>query len=257
MQAWITLIVWIVISLWPVLGQTLPDTNPSTSEVDLAEGREFYLGHCAECHGRDGEGGRGINLTTGQYRLSRTDADLLRLIQKGIPGTEMPRSRLVVADLWKVVAYVRSLARAGASERASGNPEAGEQVYERMACATCHVVGREGSSLGPDLSDVGLRRSVKFLRDSLLDPSAYIPRNYPTVVVTARDGKQIKGIRLNEDDFTIQARDIFENLHAYRKSELREVQAPKESLMPAYGSLLSEKEIEDLVAYLNTLRESP
>ena len=254
------------IGIWLVMGlcfgclllqaQNLPESNPYTGPTDVEEGRQFFMGHCAECHGRDGEGGRGINLTTGRYRLSRSDADLLRNIQKGIPGSEMPRSRLPVRDLWKVVAFVRSLGRGGASEQASGDAAAGRTVYGRMACAGCHAIHRQGRGLGPDLSDVGLRRSLTFLRDALINPSLYIPTAYPSVTVVTRGGRQVRGIRLNEDDFSIQVGDMLENLHSLPKGEVAEIRHDGESLMPAYGSLLSAKEVEDLVAYMNSLRES-
>ena len=100
--------------------------NPFTSEEDIAVGTQFYLGHCAQCHGHDGEGGRGVNLTTGRFKHGNSDPELFVTIQKGIRGTEMPRSRLPEPDLWKVIAYLRSLTRQGGSERAAGDAKAGQ-----------------------------------------------------------------------------------------------------------------------------------
>src|SRR5262249_46992562 len=136
-------------------------------DKDIQLGRQFYLGHCAQCHGPDGEGGRGVNLTTGQYRHSRTDEDLLHVIQTGLPGTEMPPSRLPVSDLRRVVAYLRRLGAAGALEKAAGDAAAGAAVYASNGCAQCHAVEGKGGSLGPPLDSIGLQRSLKFLRDSL------------------------------------------------------------------------------------------
>jgi putative heme-binding domain-containing protein len=115
-------------------------------------------------------------------------------------------------------------------------------------------VNGRGGLLGPDLTEIGLRRSLKFLRDSIVDPSAYINPEYRSVTVVPRSGTRVRGVVLNEDDYSIQLRDTREQLRSYLKSDLKEVQQEKESLMPSYKSILSETEINDLVARLNSLR---
>ena len=59
---------------------------------------------------------------------------------------------------------------------------------------------------------------------------------------------------LNEDDYSIQMRDMREELRSFLKSDLAEIRHERESLMPSYNHALSEAEIENLVAYLNSLR---
>lgn len=230
-------------------------SNPFTSGEDIATGRQFYLGHCAQCHGHDGEGGRGVNLTTGRYKHGDSDTELFITIQKGIRGTEMPRSRLPEPDLWKLIAYLRSLTRQGGSEQAAGEVIAGAAIYNgKGGCANCHVVNGKGSGLGPDLSDIGLRRSLVFLRESLTDPNAYIPQEYPAGTAVKQDGSRVQGIVLNEDDYTVQIRDMGENLHSLTKSDLKSFERNEDSLMPDYGPTLSAKDLDDLVAYLSSLR---
>ena len=236
----------------------IPEKNPFDTAEDAATGRQYFLGHCAQCHGPEGEGGRGLNLTTGRYRLGGSDRELFRTIRRGIPGSEMPGSRLSENELWRIVAYVRRLGTAGAEEKAPGDPAAGKTIYEsKGGCPQCHVADSRGGNLGPDLSEIGLRRALKFLRQSLTDPEAYVAPNYRTVTVVTRQGEQITGIRLNEDDYSIQLRDTRDNLRSYLKSNLKEVKLEKRSLMPAYGSALSAPEIENLVAYLSSLRGKP
>ena len=230
-------------------------SNPFTSPEDIATGRQFFLGHCAQCHGHDGEGGRGVNLTTGRFKHGDSDRELFVTIQRGIRGTEMPRSRLPEPDLWKLIAYLRSLTRQGGSEKAEGDVTAGAAIYDgKGGCANCHVVNGTGSGLGPDLSDIGLRRSLVFLRESLTDPNAYIPQEYPAATAVTKEGVRVQGIVLNEDDYTVQIRDMGENLHSLTKAGLQSFQRNENSLMPAYGSTLSAKEMDDLVAYLSSLR---
>jgi cytochrome c oxidase cbb3-type subunit 3 len=233
----------------------LPDKNPYGSAADLATGRQYFLGHCAQCHGPEGEGGRGVNLTTGRYRHGSSDRQLYMTIRRGVPGSEMHGSSLSQPELWRVVAYVRRLGLAGAEEKAVGDPKAGQAIYEgKGGCAACHIVNGKGGLLGPDLSEIGLRRSLKFLRDSIVDPSDYINPEYRSATAVARNGTQIRGIVLNEDDYSVQFRDTREELRSFLKSDLTQLRYEKISLMPSYKSALSETEINDLVAYLNSLR---
>ena len=187
--------------------------------------------------------------------MGGSDRELFRTIRRGIEGTEMPGNGLSQDELWKIVAYVRSLAALGATERASGDPAAGRAVYEgKGACSQCHWVERRGGILGPDLSEIGRRRSLKFLRESLIDPDKDIAPDYQTVSVVTPAGKNVRGVRLNEDEYTIQLRDATENMLSFRKADLKSVKRETTSMMPAYRTALSASEIENLVAYLSSLR---
>jgi putative heme-binding domain-containing protein len=241
----------------PPSDRPIAEKNPFTSAADIAEGRRVFQGRCAICHGPSGEGGVGVNLTTGQYRMGSSDAQIYRTIQNGIPGSEMPGTRQTDAEIWRVVAYVRSLGAAGATEKAQGDARAGRQVYESRHCSACHLVGQEGGGLGPELTEIGVRRSLAYLKTSIVDPDADIPIKYLAVTAVTKAGEQIRGTRLNEDDYSIQIRDVGGNLRSFLKADLKEIQHPKQSLMPSYKSI-PPKELDDLVAYLNSLRgEAP
>jgi cytochrome c oxidase cbb3-type subunit 3 len=232
-----------------------PAKNPYDTASDAAIGKRYFLGHCSQCHGPEGEGGRGINLTVGRYRKGGADQELFATIRRGIPGSEMPGSDFSEKETWQVVAFVRRLARAGAEEKSSGDSEAGRRVYEtRGACKQCHMISGTGGALGPDLTEIGLRRSLRFLEQSLLEPDSFVPENYKTVTVVPRSGQEFKGVRLNEDDYSIQLRDLAETIRSVTKASARTVRTEKGSMMPAYGGKLSPKEIQDLVAYLSSLR---
>ena len=219
------------------------------------EGGALFQTHCSYCHGARGEGGRGADLTTGQYRRGGDDASLFTTVRNGIPGTEMPPVRATDEEVWKMVAFVKRLGTSGLFEKATGDPAAGKAIYEGSGrCTVCHSIGNQGGSLGPDLSDVGRRRNLKYLEESIVTPDADVPIRYRTIEVVTRSGQTIAGIRLNEDDVSVQLRDEKDNLRSFLKDEVREIRHDKPSLMPPYGSSLSKKEIEDVVAYLSSLR---
>jgi cytochrome c oxidase cbb3-type subunit III len=230
-------------------------TNPFDTPEGAVQGRALFQTHCTYCHGARGEGGRGADLTAGQYRYGNTDASLYNTIRNGIPGTEMPSVRVTDDDVWRMVAFVRKLAAAVVTEKAPGDPAAGRAVFEgKGACLSCHATGHEGGSLGPDLTDVGRRRNLQYLEESIVKPDADVAIPFRTVEIVLASGQTVSGIRLNEDDVSIQLRDRSANLRSLLKSDIREIRRNQPSLMPEYGSKLARKEIEDVVAYLNSLR---
>jgi putative heme-binding domain-containing protein len=231
----------------------LPEVNPYASAADLAIGRSIYNGRCGHCHGLSGEGGRGAVLNAGRFRYGGSDRDLFITIRNGVPDTEMPGVNIPDMEVWRLVAYVQQLGRQGGSEPVTGDAAAGAAVYARSACAQCHTIGGQGGFLGPDLTDIGDRRAVRHLRQSILDPSADISLDYRPVTVTDVKGTTTSGVHLNEDEYSIHLRDLAGNLRSFMKSELKGMTLPRQSLMPAYPAL-SAADVDNLVAYLASLR---
>jgi putative heme-binding domain-containing protein len=233
-------------------------TNPLDTPQDAELGRKAFVtgGGCSYCHSNDGTGGRGANLTLGEYRFGGSDEQLFETIRNGIPGSDMPPTRGPDDDIWRLVAFVKRLGSQGLNEpKAPGDPAAGKSLYENKGrCTTCHAIGPEGGVIGPDLTRVGRRRQLKYLEESIVSPEADLPLNYRAVRVSTLSGETVTGIRLNEDDMSIQLRDMNGNLRSFLKDKVKEIQRDRPSLMPSYASVFSKKEIEDLVAYLSTLR---
>lgn len=167
----------------------------------------------------------------------------------------MPAFNVSDAELTAIVAFIRAGFDVGARAVKVGDRARGRTAFEgKGGCMTCHRVNGAGSRLAPDLSDVGAGRSPAILHLSLVDPtSAMLPINRSVRVVT-RDGKTIKGRRLNEDTYTLQLMDDQERLVSLSKSDLREYEIVKASAMPSYKDTLTTDEIADVVAYLLSLR---
>jgi putative heme-binding domain-containing protein len=236
------------------LASELPETNPYVSPDDLAIGKRLFEGRCGHCHGQSGEGGRGAVLNAGRFRNGGSDRDVFMTIRNGIPNTEMPGAfNLPVKEVWRIVAHVQQLGRQDVAEPNPGDPVAGAAAYRANACATCHRIDGQGAALGPDLSDIGSRRAIRHLRESILDPGADIALDYRSVSVVDRKGTRINGIHLNEDEYSVHLRDMSGNLRSFMKSEVAEMTLPRQSMMPAYASLPAGV-VQDLVAYMSSLR---
>src|SRR5580765_99977 len=173
----------------------IPDTNPFSSEADIQQGSALFQTHCTYCHGANGEGGRGADLTAGVYRRGGKDPELYTSIRYGIPGTEMAPVRVTDDEVWKLVAFVKQLGSQGLLEKAPGDPAAGRAVYQRSGCVSCHRIGDEGGNLGPELTDIGRRRGLSFLTESLAKPDADSPVTYRGVQVVLKSGQTVTGIR--------------------------------------------------------------
>ncbi|HLH39879.1 MAG TPA: c-type cytochrome [Bryobacteraceae bacterium] len=231
----------------------MPYAAAQQHTAGAADGAALFQTYCAYCHGSHGEGGRGADLTTGEYQHGSSDNDLFSTIRYGVRGTEMPATGVNDDEAWKLVAFVKSIGSQGAKEVAPGDAGAGKQVYARSGCASCHSIDKQGGAIGPDLSDVGRRRNLKYIEESIVKPDADIPVQYRAIQVVTKSGQTINGIRLNEDDISIQVRDLDDNLRSFLKADIREIRHDKPSLMPSYTSL-SRKDLDDLVSYLHSLR---
>jgi len=224
-------------------------------DVDIAHGASLYTARCSVCHGAQGDGIGGVNLRSGKYRNAITDRDLAGFIRAGSQAAGMPPFALDDADMAGIIAYLRNMNSFDAATVKTGNVARGRAVFEgKGACTKCHRVGRLGSHVAPNLTDIGSVRSAGSLQRSLLEPtSQMMPINRPVRLVT-KDGTVISGRRLNEDTYSIQVMDDRERLHSLRKDDVREFTIMKTSPVPSYKDTLTSEELSDLLGYLLSLK---
>jgi putative heme-binding domain-containing protein len=246
--------------------QTQPEaqSNPLAGDAKAIEGgRNIYRGRCGVCHGIDARGYRGSDLTSGDWVHGGGDVQLFRTIKNGITGTEMPgNGNMSEEEVWMVIAYLRTLSAPGSAAPERGDAARGEQIYwarDKGNCGQCHMIGARGGRLGPNLTRIGAARSVAALEREIRQPGEVIPVGFETITVVTRDGKKLRGLRKNEDTFSVQMMTGDEELRTFLKRDIADVIAePERSLMPAYGpERLSDAELTDLVRYLRTLRSLP
>lgn len=248
--------------------------NPLAGNPGAAKaGESEFRINCALCHGLGAKGGgRGPDLTRAVKKHVHSDADMFQVISNGIPGTAMPANGtngqgvgMTDHEIWQIIAYIRSQ-EVKASTKQLGNAAHGQELFNGDAnCSLCHMVEGKGGRFGPDLTGVAGSRTHDAIIDSVRNPSRRLawglteatkefPQEYEMVTVMTSDGKQLKGVTLNEDSFSLQMMDMSGNIHLLEKDKLRSFQKSRESAMPKYtNDTLSDKDLEDIVAFLSKL----
>jgi putative heme-binding domain-containing protein len=220
----------------------------------MEQGRRLYESQCGSCHGPLGNGGKGANLAQPRLRRASDDQALSNIIRRGIRGTEMPGSPLTPSQVSSIAAYVKTLGRVE-PEEIPGDRSRGEVVYSTLDCGRCHTLRGQGGIVGPGLDDIGARRSAAHLREALLAPEAVVPSGFLQLRVVTRDGRVISGIRVNEDGFSVQLRDLSGRFHSFWKDELDVLEQQwQRSPMPSYEERLTPEQTDDVVAYLVSLK---
>jgi putative heme-binding domain-containing protein len=240
--------------------QETPAKNPAANNPHLGNpqsirsGMALYRTRCADCHGLDAGGYRGPDLTA-VLAGGATDERLFNTIRKGVPGTEMPpMTGDPDDDILMIIAYLRKIGTVPPSETPGGNVDNGTRLFTAQ-CASCHRVAGKGGRIGPDLTRIGTSRSRAALVREIRTPSEWIPPAFETVSLVTKDGQRIRGIKKNEDVFSIQVMDTRERIQGYLKSDLKELVYEKTSLMPAFlAGRLNDSDLNDLIGYLGTLR---
>lgn len=235
-------------------GRYLNDSrNPAIGNPEaIAAGAKLFSASCGGCHGPDGGGGRGPNLVRRALWHPLGDDAIFTVIQKGVPGTDMPPTELSDEQTWSMVAFIHSLTGPASDQKVAGDPAAGKQVFASSGCANCHAIRGEGGAIGPDLSNIGGSSPLAVIREAILEPSKnlfYLGNE--GVTVTLKDGRKIEGVARNRSNYSLQMLDKKGDLHLIQMNDVKEMVLRTNSPMPGdYGKRLSKEQLRDLIAFL-------
>ena len=227
---------------------------PSYPAEDIEAGSKHFVESCGVCHGVDGRGSaRGPNLTQGMIVTRGSDEEVAGTIRLGVPNSAMPAFALPDGEINQLVAFIRSLGIRAAQLVVPGDRDLGKQIFfGKGGCSRCHMIRGQGGLLGPDLSNAGGDRTLAEIKQSVLNPGLSEGAKFKAVAVVTLNGEKIAGTLRNRDNFSLQMMDAQGNLHFFSSEELREVVLQEKSVMPEnYGKLLSEVEIQNLLAFLS------
>jgi putative membrane-bound dehydrogenase-like protein len=137
-----------------------------------------------------------------------------------------------------------------------GNRNNGRNVFNynsTVQCVRCHNMGSEGGSVGPNLAKIGGILSREQILQSLIEPSARLSPGYGTVSLTLKDGQEVTGTlaKENAEELVITTSDAEPLVIPVSRIAKRENMP---SSMPAMGTLLSKREIRDVVEFLSSLK---
>lgn len=151
---------------------------------------------------------------------------------------------------WKLE-QLAQMARTGLTGR---NYENGKKMYLAATCAGCHRFDGLGGSLGPDLTNLGSRFSVRDVLESLVEPSKVVSDQYQSSILVTTDGKRyLCRVLSSEGDMLVVAHDPDDPTATLtlNRSDVLVLEPSKDSLMPAnLLDRLNRDEVLDLIAYL-------
>ncbi|MEQ1903761.1 MAG: PVC-type heme-binding CxxCH protein [Pirellulaceae bacterium] len=138
-----------------------------------------------------------------------------------------------------------------------GNAERGRKLFHervQLSCLRCHRVGNEGGYVGPNLSDIGLRKDRNYLLQSIVEPNAVITEKFGSVIVVDESGKTWNGIVHLENNDILRLVTAEGDMVTIAQDEIVD-RRDGQSAMPAdVRKYLTPFELRDLVEYLALLQ---
>ncbi len=132
--------------------------------------------------------------------------------------------------------------------------ENGKAMFAAAYCFSCHRFGDRGGSVGPDLTGLAGRFSVRDVIEAIVEPSRVVSDQYRSSVFVLDDGSTITGrvVNLAGDSIMVNTNMLTPGQHErVNANRVVEVSESDVSMMPA-GLLekLNRDEVLDLLAYL-------
>jgi putative heme-binding domain-containing protein len=135
-----------------------------------------------------------------------------------------------------------------------GNVTRGKTLFASSGCFDCHRIDDRGSRLGPDLSDIGGRRTIDRLKQALVVPDEEVLPENRFVRFVTRDGATVTGRLLNQDAISVQLINAKEELKSYLKATIRDFTIVEKGLMPSVQGKLTDQQVDDVVSYMSSLK---
>src|SRR5690606_25355453 len=132
--------------------------------------------------------------------------------------------------------------------------ERGKSLLAAVSGASCHTMPGDGGAIGPDLTPVGTRCSIRDMLTASSEAGDAIADHYGSKVLVMKEGTSIMGRLINEDEelYAVSQNPYApQELREILKKDVTEVKESTVSIMPP-GSLnvLNPEELKDLMAYL-------
>jgi mono/diheme cytochrome c family protein len=240
----------------PVAPVLAANTNSKLSP-EAAAGSAIFLQNCAFCHGRDAMGGEtGPDLTQSKIVLGDKDGSAISaVVREGRIEKKMPAFQFSNPELMGLVAFIRVRVADAASMKGgrrgvevadlqTGNVAAGKQYFNGAGgCAKCHSATGDLAGIANRFEGLRLEERMLYPRDAL-----------SKVAVTLPSGQVVHGTLAFQDEFTIGLRDSSGSYHSWSTANVKfTTESPVQAHIDQFPKY-TDKDIHDLMAYLQTLR---
>jgi cytochrome c oxidase cbb3-type subunit III len=228
--------------------------SPSTPN-----GQQIFTSNCTGCHGLDGKGGEHApNIATDATVQSKSDIELARTVRNGIPSGGMPGFSKLLDDkqIAALLSYVRTLHQDENSTTTAGDAGSGRNLFFGAArCSECHMLDGRGGFLGADLSNYGRTHAPAIIRSWIVAPDRNSDGQHGAATAILHNGKKLRGLVRNEDNFSLQLQTLDGEYHFLDKSSLKLLVHEPHSLMPLdYAKTLTKSQLDDLVTFVSQHR---
>lgn len=140
----------------------------------------------------------------------------------------------------------------------SGDPNRGRELFQNTEitkCMVCHMIGRTGGNIGPNLTGIGGKFDRPHLIESLLEPSREIVEGFNVTNIALKDGRVLSGIVKQESQVDLMLVDADAKWHRVPLADIEERVISKTSMMPeGLVKNLTKEQFTDLIAYLESQR---
>lgn len=137
------------------------------------------------------------------------------------------------------------------SQIGKGIIENGRKLFfGKAVCGTCHTIGPEGGTLGPDLTSIQKDRSPHDLIEAILYPGLSFVREYETYRVSSKPG-DYTGIIQEQNPSEIVLGTTPQTSVRIPRTEIESMEILDVSVMPqGLDKLLTTQELADLMAFI-------
>jgi putative heme-binding domain-containing protein len=139
-----------------------------------------------------------------------------------------------------------------------GDVSRGRELFftnSTVQCKSCHRVGREGSTLGPDLSAIGKKLDRARILESILEPSKSIEPQYVQYLVETKDGKIYTGLLAEKSATQVVLKHQGDKETRIPADKVAVLAPQRNSIMPELLLRdLTAEQVADLLAYLESLK---
>ena len=162
----------------------------------------------------------------------------------------------------RLLQYERSFATAGDPLHRwrecleGGDADEGRELFFHKleaGCFRCHKVDGEGAEIGPDLTGLGQRMDRVYILESIIDPNAVISPGFDQALLTLASGEQVSGlIQVETADYLTLVSVTDGKKRQIKTAEITQRTALPSAMPPAFGQVLTKRNLRDLVEFIAT-----